>query len=254
LFAALAALAAQDAAKLFDKAPPEVEDALRERITKFYQLHVEQKFRAAEALVAEDSKDFFYTANKPRYLSFQIGEIEWLDHFTRARVKMLCDQTILMPGFQGKRMTVPEPSLWKIEEGKWVWYLDRKAFRQTPFGEVAEGDPAAKATAPQMPQIDVNSVQGMVKADRNKVEFKADNGLEKVTILNQMPGTVSLKVEVPKENVGLEISLDKAELKQGEKAVLTLKCPEKAALGKGVLIGVRVAPINVLLPVRVSAL
>jgi hypothetical protein len=250
----LFALLAQDASKLFQKAPPDVEQALRERIAKFYQLHVDQKFRQAEALVAEDSRDFFYTANKPRYYSFEIGEIEWQDNYTRARVKMLCEQKLMIPGFQGKSMIIPEPSYWKIEDGKWFWYLDRKTFRQTPFGELAEGDPAAKTSAPQMPAIDVNSVQAMVKADRNQVQFKADNTSERVTILNQMPGVVSLNLELPKQQNGVEVSLDRAELKQGEKAVLTLKCAGKSAVRAGLVVGVRVTPINILIPVRVSVL
>ena len=251
----LFALLAQDASKLFQKAPPDVEQALRERITRFYQLHVDQKFRQAEALVAEDSKDFFYTANKPHYFSFEIGDIEWQDSFTRARVKMLCEQKVIIPGFQGKSMIIPEPSLWKIEDGKWVWYLDRNVFRRTPFGELSEADPAVKAgAAPQMPNIDVNAVQAMVKADRNQVQFKADNSSEMVTIFNQMPGVVNLNLEVPKQQKGIEASLDRAELKQGEKAVLTLKCADRAALRTALVVGVRVTPINILIPVRVSAL
>jgi hypothetical protein len=50
-----AVAAAQQPAELFSKAPPTVDAALRARISKFYQLHVESKFRQAEALVAEDT-------------------------------------------------------------------------------------------------------------------------------------------------------------------------------------------------------
>ncbi len=32
---------------------------------EFYQYHVDSKFRKAEELVADDSKDGFYAANKP---------------------------------------------------------------------------------------------------------------------------------------------------------------------------------------------
>jgi len=51
---------AQNAAAVFAKAPPDVDDALRTRITAFYQAQVEGKPRRVEPMVAEDSKDFFY--------------------------------------------------------------------------------------------------------------------------------------------------------------------------------------------------
>ena len=42
--------------------PPEVDQALRARISEFYQDHVDGKFRQAEALVAAETKDSFYGA------------------------------------------------------------------------------------------------------------------------------------------------------------------------------------------------
>jgi len=42
-----AALWGQQAQELLEKAPPEVDDALRARVTKFYQAMVDGKFRAA---------------------------------------------------------------------------------------------------------------------------------------------------------------------------------------------------------------
>lgn len=48
----------QTATNPFDKAPIEVDTALRERIAKFYQAHVDKKPRLAEQYVAEDTKDY----------------------------------------------------------------------------------------------------------------------------------------------------------------------------------------------------
>ncbi len=81
----LAGSAGQDSGELFRKAPPEVDAALRARISKFYQAHVDGKYRLAEPLVAEDTKDFFYQANKPHYLSFGITRIDYSDNFTKAK-------------------------------------------------------------------------------------------------------------------------------------------------------------------------
>src|SRR6266404_7983471 len=85
----VAALDAQNTADLFNKPPAEVDQALRARITEFYEYHVKQQFRQAEALVADDSKDFFYSHNKPQYLSFEIVRIEYSKDFTLAKATML---------------------------------------------------------------------------------------------------------------------------------------------------------------------
>jgi hypothetical protein len=42
--------------------PREVDQALRTRISEFYQDHGGGKFRQAEALVAAETKDYFYGA------------------------------------------------------------------------------------------------------------------------------------------------------------------------------------------------
>lgn len=47
---------AQQSDDLFEKAPPNVDEALRARITEFYQYFVDGKFRDADGLVADDSK------------------------------------------------------------------------------------------------------------------------------------------------------------------------------------------------------
>src|ERR1700724_3603210 len=86
VFALASCLLAQRPADLFSKAPPEVDEALRARVAKFYQAHVDGKPRRAEELVAEDTKDYFYTARKPQYLSFQIIKIDYTDTFTKATV------------------------------------------------------------------------------------------------------------------------------------------------------------------------
>src|SRR6185503_11638050 len=86
------AIYAQNPADLFNKPPADVDQALRARITEFYQYHVKQQFRQAEALVAEDTKEFFYTHNKPQYLSFEIARIEYSENFTRAKATMLTEQ------------------------------------------------------------------------------------------------------------------------------------------------------------------
>src|SRR6478672_5762666 len=94
-------LSAQDPADLFQKAPP-VDEALRMRITKFFQYHVDAKFRQAESLVAEDSKDFFYSANKPKYMGFEIKNIVYTDDFHKAKAVVVTQMIVMAPGFLDK--------------------------------------------------------------------------------------------------------------------------------------------------------
>ena len=44
------------------KTADEMDEALRARIHKFYQAHVDAKYRIADQVVAEDSKDLFFAA------------------------------------------------------------------------------------------------------------------------------------------------------------------------------------------------
>ena len=55
----VSALLAQSPEELFEKAPPHVDQTLRERVKIFYQAHVDGKFRVADTVVHEDSKDAF---------------------------------------------------------------------------------------------------------------------------------------------------------------------------------------------------
>ena len=84
-FVSCAVVAAQTKpTDVFEKAPPDVDNALRERVAKFFQAHIEGKFRQAEAVIAEDSKDFYYNMEKQRYLGFEIVRINYSENFTKA--------------------------------------------------------------------------------------------------------------------------------------------------------------------------
>src|SRR5208337_4282459 len=83
---------AQDAAGVSSNPPADVDQALRARITEFYDLQVKGEFRKADALVAEDSKNFYFTSTKIKYLSFEIVRIDYSDSFTRAKAAVLCGQ------------------------------------------------------------------------------------------------------------------------------------------------------------------
>jgi hypothetical protein len=252
LLALLAVLAgvsfAQDANEVFNKPPARVDRALRERITEFYQDHVKQEFRKAEALVAPDSKEFFYSHNKPNYLSCEIAKIVYSDNFKRAMATMKCSQYVMVPGFADKPLTVPFGSTWKVVDGKWDWYVDMEALRNTPFGKIKPGPPGAPSEVrlPAVMPQNADFVMELVKADKTSVSLKPGQS-ETVTIRNGAPGImdVALADTIP----GVEAKLDHGNLKVGDKALLTLLAGDGAKSG---LITVKVEQTGQVIPIQVS--
>jgi len=239
---------AQNAAGIFAKAPPDVDGALRARITRFYQLQVEGKGRQAEEIVAEDSKDFFYNMAKPKFLSFEIRDITYSDNFTKAKAMVVVEMYVPMPGFEGKPMKVPGSTLWKIENGQWCWYVDQDAVKTTPFGKMtASGGPSPAGALPDAKSAPTPAMLAQqVSADKLKAELKAGGGVssDQITIHNAMPGTV--RIELRHADVrGLEIKADRAEIPAGENAVVSFRyVPGQGYPPRTLNVEVGVEPIN----------
>lgn len=248
VLAGCALFAQQEAADLFRKAPPDVDSALRDRVTKFYQAHVDGKPRLAEQYVAEDTKDFFYDSNKPKYLSFEIRKIDYSADFTQATVTMFCEQNVLMPGFAGSHK-IPHASYWKLDEGKWAWYVDKKILYKTPFGDATPG-PGKGGSLPAPFSVNaVQELQARVKSDRERVLLKSGRD-EVVGVANGLEGSVTLSLEhQPIE--GFEASLDRAVLKSGEKAVVTLSAKKSPPKPMGIVVNIRVQPLNKVIPIAI---
>ena len=241
-----AAAFAQNPADLFNKPPAKLDKELRARIDEFYQDHIKQQFRKADSLVAADTKEFFYVQNKPAYLSCETSRIDYSEKFTRAKATVLCEQYVMLPGFADKPMKVPIPSTWKLEKGKWYWYVDREALRQTPFGKMTAGAGTSKGTGlPAVLPDNADFVLTLVKADKETVELKAGMS-EKVTISNSAPGNMDLTIvgRIP----GIEATLDHTQLKVGDRAILTLKASDKPQPG---LVSIRVEQTGLVIPIQV---
>src|SRR5580704_5428331 len=155
-FLLVSSLAAQTPGNVFDKAPPEVDAALRDRISKFFQAHVD--------------------GNKPHYLDFRIDTITYSDHFTKAKAVVFCKQRILMPGFAEHPVDLPTPSTWKLENGQWYWYVDQSNGSSLPFGLVEPPSGTAQgARAPKTLSMSsgpsVQTLWNSVRADKNTVQL-----------------------------------------------------------------------------------
>jgi hypothetical protein len=238
----------------FNRPPAEVDAALRARATEFFEYHVKGEFRKAESLVAEDTKEFFYTHNKPRYLGIEISRIEYSANFTRAKVVVICEQYVMMPGFSDKPIKVPTPSTWKVENGKWYWYVDPDSLGQSPFGKMTPGPGPSAGSMPSVPALPrLGSVPTtpdflftQVKADKQSVSLKAGES-DQVTFLNGAPGmiTLSLQGKLP----GIEAKFDRTSFQAGEKAVLTLKAGSDAKPG---VLNVQVEQTTQLIQIQVT--
>jgi hypothetical protein len=235
--------------------PVEAEKALRERVQQFYQLQVDKKFRQAEAYVAEDTKDLFYASPKPDISGLSIVKVVMLDNATRAEVTVKAKVNIFIMGSGMTALDSPTTGSWKIEEGQWVWYVDRTASRQTPFGEVKPGaSGAAPASAPdisaRIKNFDMAAVLSQVTVDRQSVNLTADQREQAATITNSLSGPVDLTL-LANRIPGVSVKLEQRHLNAGEKTrVVFTRESEGEAQG---IVRVDVSPINASLQVRVSS-
>ena len=237
----------------FNKPPADVDAALRARITEFYDYHVKGQFRKADALVAEDTKDYFFESRKPQYISFDISRIDYFDNFTRAKAVIMCEMYIMMPGFNDKPVKMPTPSEWVLVDGKWFWHVDTEALRDTPFGHMTPGPPAkAGQTGPVLPtnpaalNVTVDLLLKQVKVNKEEIEIWPGDSTE-VTVANTAPGTLNLLL--PSMPDGVEAVLEKTSLNANESTTLKIKTTKDVRPGT---LELRVEQTGQLIPIQIK--
>ena len=261
LFLATAALWAQTAAQKGPEPPPDVDKALRARVIEFCELHKQGKFRQAEAMVADDTKDYFYNSGKPRYLSYELVSITYNEDFTKAMAIVICEHNLPGMGFQGKTVKLRTPFHWKIENGQWMWYMEKAELSFSPFSNhraappsgaatppAPGAPPAPSATPPPAPMIpaSVEQFYSMIKADKSALILKRGASGE-VTITNGTPGLVYL--QITQKVAGVEAKLDNTAVRADGKAVLTVQAGEQAAAGT---LQLQVKPIGPQIAIKVT--
>jgi hypothetical protein len=244
--------------------PPEVDQTLRARVTEFYQDHVDGSFRKAFDLVADDSKDFYFGANKTQFKSFHIDNIDYKDTFTKAIVTLTVQRTM---NIQNQQISIPStgPTSWKIENGKWVWYNDPGESQTTPMGP---SDPSAikpnpdgtvtlpKKLTPEMIEAAAKRIVGQQQSSISKSEVTLPAGVassEQVIFHNGAPGAVQATLEVSPELKGFRAELDKTSVNAGENAVLNIGYqPEGQPPATEVAVRLKVSPFNQMFTVNVK--
>jgi hypothetical protein len=255
----LAAMAG-DSTELFQKAPPDVDQALRERAKMFLQAHVDGKFRLADQYVADESKDAFFEAHKRRYDNFEIVKITYSEQYTKAVVLAACGAVMAMPASRtALPVKMPVKMYWKIVDGKWFWYVPpAPAFQETPFGKMKlpPGNPAG-VSAPVAPagfdqRPSLASLGQMASVDKNEVSLGPATPSATVILSNKMPGRMTARVEGPVPE-GLKAKLEPQEVQAGETAKLILELADAAQLNSGpYTIRLLVEPINQVFVIKVN--
>jgi hypothetical protein len=217
---------AQNAADEVDKAPPEVEEALRARVDQYYRAFVAGKFKDAYALVSDESQDAFLAADKAQYKECETLKTRYSDNFTKAVVVESCKTTW---SFRGATTltTIPLTTSWKIVDGKWFWYYVRPTqvpfpFSPTGFIPVPPADTPTRSMPKDM-QAAARGILSKVTLDKQSVHLLPDQtSKDEIHIHNAMPGVIQLQtdqLQIP----GLKISLAKAELGANEETTLTFE-------------------------------
>lgn len=196
LIAATGIVSLHAQADLFNKAPTDVDEALRVRVNKFYQAYVDGKHRTAMPLVAEDTQDLWFDSDKPKYLSFQLLTIKYSEDFRKAAVTVFVEQRLPKSG--GEFISrVPMTTTWRIDDGQWVYYVDKaiRGTKETPFGlmKAGPGDPSSASGFARL--SNPSQLTRGVWLDKSEVSMgKSDE----VTVTNGLPGEVHLTLEIDK--------------------------------------------------------
>jgi len=211
-----------------EQPPQAVDEALRARVTKFYDDHVSRKYRLAEEFITEESKDDYYVLSKPEILAFKIGTIEYSEKFTKAKVTIIGKMPFPMPMTATRYMDMPFASYWKIENGLWCWYFNREAARHTPFGDVKDpvGDNVRRdaTSLPAGPRVTIAELQSGVKIEQTNIDVVVGKP-HSVKLVNTLPGPVSLSINyalMPISKTGIAAEFDKKDLKGNESSILTI--------------------------------
>ncbi len=255
-FLLLASLAfGQGTSDVFEKAPPAVEAALRARVDEFYQDHVQGKFRAADSLVADDSKDAFFAMEKTKYKKCQVTKLTFSDNFTKAIAVTGCQSNWSFNGVRVPAMLALS-SFWEFEKDNWYWYAPPPGGAvDTPFGKFhVDPDEDSKPPLPSNPGSLAAGILGQVKADRTALTFTVGQAAhEQIHIVNNMPGPVQLTLE-SRGFPGLKLALDKTALGANEIATFTVDYePSPSTPAPDVTVNVAVSPTQQLIPIHIGA-
>jgi hypothetical protein len=255
----------------FSQAPaaqPEIEQALRARVTEFFQDFVDQKFRQAINLVAEDTQDAYFSSPKAEYKAFKIDWVEFSEGFTKAEVRLTVKQVwkLKAEGFmQDQLVDTPMSTSWKIEAGKWVFYqpplaadgfvtpMGRSQGFTKPDGSVSMPKKLDEATL----NTEADRLLHQTGVDKTSVILSSDKpSTARIVFHNGAQGSVYVTLDgLPKVSSGLNVALDKHDVTGGQDAIVEIGYDPKAAQGTPATpfeLAIDVAPFDQRYVIRVA--
>jgi hypothetical protein len=233
-----AALILTSIALFGQSAPPEVDQALRARVDEFFSYHVSGKFMKALPLVAEDTKEYYFAAQKNLYVSYEVGKVEYSDNFTQATVTVTGKRKVRpRPEFPEIVVDHVMPTTWKLENGQWVWYVNTVVKCPTPMSCGSDGKPKAEAqqananNVSKMPDVSPSAIdqqaqkiRGQSRVDKPAIAMASKMATtEHVVFHNGQPGYVRVFLDQGTEVEGLTATLDKTDVKAYEDVTITLE-------------------------------
>jgi hypothetical protein len=250
-------------------APAEVSQALRARVAEFLNYHIGTVNRRSIELVADESKDAYYSSGKQPFKAFTITSIEYFSKdFNRAVVKtdILRDMHIEGQSFEG---TSPMATNWKIENGKWVWFLDLERIWINPVSSLAEnpvrtigevflekGQVAGDFNTKESIAKEADKILDRAKLDKSEVSFTIGKaGQDRVILQNGYTGYVDLVLPSAADVPGLKVSLEKSALKPRENGVILFQYDPPAGTTPEpteVTVRLRVDPFVQYFPIKVT--
>jgi hypothetical protein len=212
--------------------PAEVDQALRARVTEFFQNLVDAKFLPAMDLVAAETKDEYFASGKTPLKAFQIRDVKYSGDFTKAVVNLYVKRVWAIET-QQNIVDVDMSTTWKIENGKWVWYHEVAPDTWvTPMGPsnveliTRKADGTIGGIPQKLTQAAVDAAAQKILqqtgVDKPEITLPADKpSTERIIFHNGAQGSIRLELYPPRLP-GLTVSIEKADLNFGEDAVLNV--------------------------------
>ena len=241
-------LAAQNTPR---KAPPEVEEALKARVNEFYSLMQKSKFRQAEALVGEESRDIFYGMAKSPIRDFRLEKIQFADDFRSAEVVVACMAG--NPRAASAGVYIPLTGKWRLLDGRWFLVIEPR--QTTPFGPMRFDEPGAAKPLPfERPTLGAISANAF-RVEPKSLEFPRQGPgtiTRTVVISNNMPGMLQLEPEAFNMS-GLKLNLpDKTIPPKGQITLQVAYDPQAGQLSGHREVRIRVQPLNQVIAIPVE--
>lgn len=234
--------------------PAETSKALRDRVTQFFGYHVGTVNRRAIDLVAEDTQDLYFQSQKMQFKEFQIEKIEFTRDQTRANVSVRASRSWDIQA-QSTLIDTPIATTWRIENGKWVWYVETKEVSTTPMGfsdilgtAAASKNPSAALfelnpdgtpkipadfSSPERLMAQTQKILKQSALDKSEVVLTFGKAAtDKFTFENSFTGDVLLELAGAPNLPGLKVFVEKPNLRAQEAGIVRVQYEPPSADAK----------------------